>query len=70
MTDFRVGDKVRLKSTGQIGHVDEVDAMTGAPYVRFENNPHNVVCCVEPSAYCDLEVVEAIQRHTRFKDGK
>ena len=70
MTDFRIGDKVKFKSTGQIGHVDEVDVMTGVPSVRLQDDPHNVVCCVEPSAYNDLEIVEAIERHTRFMEGK
>lgn len=70
MTDFRIGDKVRFKSTGQIGHVDEVDVMTGTPYVRFEDNPHRVVWCIAPTDYDDLEVLEAIARHSPYKEGK
>ena len=70
MIDFRIGDKVRFKSTGQIGHVAEVDVMTGAPYVRFEDNPDRVVCCITPSDYDDLEVLEAIARHSPYKESK
>jgi hypothetical protein len=59
VTDFRIGDKVRSKSTGQVGYVDEVDIMTRTPYVRFADNPNCVVWCIAPSDYDDLEVLEA-----------
>ena len=70
MTDFRIGDKVRLRSTGQIGHVETVDTMTGAPCVRFEDNPHHVTCCITPTDYDDLEVLEAIARRSPYKQDK
>ena len=66
--DFRIGDKVRLKSTGQIGHVIDLGWEVG-PYVRFDNDDPNHVAeyFVITDPHDEWETIEPIQRHTKYK---
>ena len=62
--DFRIGDKVRLKSTGQIGHVVDLGYEIG-PYVRLDDDPNPVIVITDP--HDEWEMIEPIQRHSRFR---
>lgn len=64
--DFRIGDKVRLKSTGQIGYVEVPSARCWdvGPYVRLDGDNYCTVI-TDPSDW--WEMVEPIQRHSKFR---
>lgn len=64
MAEYRIGDKVRLRSTGRIGHVVDLGLDIG-PYVQFDSDDPNQV--PEYHVITDLcdewEMLEPIQRH-------